>query len=277
MESNGFGLCADVFEYGPDPGTINCDDPTNGKRPTQEVFRYLEIFADLAARKIETVRLLNRQVEIEAQLRVSEERYRTIFDRSADSFFLMDDLFRECNRASLKLFGCDEDDIVGHSPAEFSPKFQPDGQRSDKLAAEYINRARGGSPQNFEWTHMRKDGTELNCEVSLAAIDVNGRPMIMAIVRDLTERRRAAHDKETSAIASQLFLSSRTLDLVYSQLPKILVSRFNVGCAAIEIYDSASDEMVLAGEEGTGLLPGFRSPVSMSVTGTVARTGETRN
>lgn len=255
-------------------GTINCDDPTNGKRPTQDVFQYIEIFADLAARKIETVRLLNRQNEIEAQLRVSEERYRTIFDRSADSFFLMDDLFRECNRASLRLFGCDEDDIIGHSPAEFSPKFQPDGQRSDKLASEYINRARHGSPQNFEWMHLRKDGTELNCEVSLAAIDVNGKPMIMAIVRDISERRRAAHDKETSAIASQLFLSSRTLELVYSQLPKILVSRFNVSAAAIEIYDPSTDEMIIAGEEGTGLSTGFRLPVSMSISGTVARTGE---
>ncbi|MBK8130600.1 MAG: PAS domain-containing protein [bacterium] len=97
-------------------GNINCDDPVNGKRPTADVFQYLEIFADLAARKIETVRLLNRQAQIESQLRESEEKYRTIFDRSADSFLLMDDLFRECNDATLKIFGCEYDDIIGHSP-----------------------------------------------------------------------------------------------------------------------------------------------------------------
>ncbi len=255
-------------------GSINCDDPVNGKRPSAEVFQYLEIFADLAARKIETVRLLNRQAEIEAKLRASEKLYRTVFDRSADSFILMDDLFRECNEATLRTFGCDRDDIVGHSPLEFSPKFQRNGERSDKLASEYIASARDGSPQSFEWLHLRKDGTELDCEVSLGAIDVGDRPMIMAIVRDVSERKRAAHDKETAAIASQLFLSSRTPDLVYSQLPKILVSRFGVSAAAIEIYDAAADEMILVGEDGTGLPLGFRVPLSMSFTGTATRTGE---
>ncbi|MBL0061904.1 MAG: PAS domain S-box protein [bacterium] len=255
-------------------GTINCDDPVNGKRPNAEVFQYLEIFADLAARKIETVQLLNRQAEIESQLRESEEKYRTIFDRSADGFFLMDDLFRECNDAALKLFSCEHDDVIGHSPAEFSPKFQPDGQRSDKLASEYINRARNGNPQSFEWVHLRKDGAELNCEVSLASIDVSGRSMIMAIVRDITDRKRMAHDKDTTAIASQLFLSARSMDLVYSQLPKILTSRFPLNIAAVELYDQLSDEMVLVGEENTGLPLGFRVPAAMTISGTVVRSGD---
>ena len=255
-------------------GTINCDDPVNGKRPSAQVFQYLEIFADLAARKVETVQLLNRQAQIEAQLRESEEKYRTIFDRSADGFLLMDDLFRECNDATLKLFGCEQDDIVGHSPAEFSPKYQADGQRSDKLAAEYISRARSGIPQNFEWTHLRKDGAELFCEVSLAAIDVSGRAMIMAIVRDVSERKRVAHDKDTTAVASQLFLSARSIDLIYSQLPKILTSRFPLEIAAVELYDPSTDELVLVGEENTGLPLGFRVASSMSVSGTVVRTGD---
>ncbi len=255
-------------------GTMNCDDPINGKRPNAEVFQYLEIFADLAARKIETVQLLNRQAEIESQLRESEEKYRTIFDRSADGFFLMDDLFRECNDAALKLFNCEHDDIIGHSPAEFSPKFQPDGQRSDKLASEYINRARNGNPQSFEWVHLRKDGAELNCEVSLASIEVSGRSMIMAIVRDVTDRKRMAHDKDTTAIASQLFLSARSMDLVYSQLPKILTSRFPLTIAAVELHDQNSDEMVLVGEENTGLPLGFRVPATMTISGTVLRSGE---
>lgn len=255
-------------------GTINCDDPVNGKRPNAEVFQYLEIFADLAARKIETVQLLNRQAEIESQLRESEKKYRTIFDRSADGFFLMDDLFRECNDAALRLFACELDDIIGHAPAEFSPKYQPDGQRSDKLAAEYISRARNGTPQNFEWLHLRKDGAELNCEVSLASLEVSGRSMIMAIVRDISERKRMAHDKETTAISSQLFLSARSMDLVYSQLPKILTSRFSFDMAAIELYDHLTDECVLVGETNTGLPLGFRVPASMTISGTVVRSGD---
>ncbi|MCB9366642.1 MAG: PAS domain-containing protein [Calditrichaeota bacterium] len=255
-------------------GSVNCDDPVNGKRPTAEVIQYLEIFADLAARKIETVRLLNKQEEIEAKLRASEELYRTLFNRSADSFILMDDLFRECNEATLKMFNCEREDVINHSPVEFSPKYQPGGGRSDKLAAEYIERARKGAPQNFEWVHLSKDGTELSCEVSLASIDIGGQPKIMAIVRDVSERKRAARDKETAAIASQLFLSSRTPELVYSQLPKIMVSRFGVSASAIEIYDGASDEMVVVGEDGTGLPVGFRAPLSMTFSGTVLRSGE---
>lgn len=218
-------------------GVINCDDPLDGSRPTPETFLYLELFADLAARKVEMVSLLEQQSRIEAALRQSEQKYRTIFDRSADSFFLMDELFRDCNEKACELWKCTKEDIVGHSPVEFSPEFQPDGQLSMPKAKNYILAAMRGDPQVFDWVHKAKDGTLLFCEVSLAAVDIGGGNTILAIVRDNSDRKREADEKETMSVTSQLFLSAIGIESIYSQLPGILSDRYAMHTVVIELYD----------------------------------------
>lgn len=231
-------------------GTINCDDPIDGNRPTQETFLYLELFADLAARKVEMVRLLEQQSRIEAALRQSEQKYRTMFDRSADSFFLMDELFRDCNQKACELWKCTKDDIVGHSPVEFSPEYQPDGQLSTIKARNYILSAMGGEPQIFDWVHKAKDGTLLYCEVSLAAVDIGGGNTILAIVRDNSDRKREADEKETMSITSQLFLSANGIESIYSQLPGILSDRYEMQTVVIELYDREQNLVRTMGSHG---------------------------
>jgi PAS domain S-box-containing protein len=171
-------------------GSINCDDPVDGRRLTAETFIYLELFADAAARKVETAQLLEQQREAEDAVHQSEERYRTLFERSNDGFFLMDELFRDCNNKACELWTCDREDIVGHSPVEFSPEYQPDGRLSTEAARQYIHKAMSGEPQVFYWLHKRKDGVLLDCEVSLAGIRVRDEDLVLAIVRDITERKR---------------------------------------------------------------------------------------
>ncbi len=172
-------------------GCINCDDPVDGKRPTREVFFYLELFAELVAHKVETARLMEQKLITEEALRQSEAHYRTVFSCSGDSFFVLDHIFRDCNEKACELFGCTREDIIGHVPAEHSPEYQPDGRLSTIAAVEYINQALSGTPQTFPWTHMRKNGTLIDCEVSLTSMRIGSQDLLFAVVRDETERRRA--------------------------------------------------------------------------------------
>ncbi len=199
-------------------GSINCDDPSDGRRPNAETFFYLELFADLAARKVEGVQLLDRQKRTEEALRQSEEKYRTIFSRSGDGFFLMDELFRDCNSKACELWRCTPEDIVGHSPIEFSPEYQPDSRLSSVAATEYIHKAMGGEPQAFYWKHKCKDGTLIDCEVSLAAVLVADEKLVLAIVRDITERKGAELERETILRVLKI---ANTCDLWDQMVPQI--------------------------------------------------------
>ncbi len=132
------------------------------------------------------------------ELREGEEKYRTLFEVAGDAIFIMDvsqehgARFMECNERTLKLFGCDHrDQIIGKGPADFSPSIQPDGQPSGEKVMKLAGAITEGHPQCLEWAHQRLDGTPFEVEVLLNRIELKGRPLLQAVVRDITERKRA--------------------------------------------------------------------------------------
>src|SRR5688572_9668383 len=65
-------------------------------------------------------------------LRNSEFRLRTLFNSASDAIFTMDNkTFIDCNEATLRIFHCKRDQIVGQTPFRFSPAIQPDGRSSE--------------------------------------------------------------------------------------------------------------------------------------------------
>ncbi|HUI10204.1 MAG TPA: PAS domain S-box protein [Bacteroidota bacterium] len=135
---------------------------------------------------------LTDQRATDAALRESELKYRTLFDSASDAIFLMNDgVFVDCNRKTLDMFGAPADGILGRTPQDFSPPVQPDGTPSDEKARALIRAALGGTPQRFEWRHARADGSEFDAEVMLNRLGpAAGSPDLLAIVRDITERKR---------------------------------------------------------------------------------------
>lgn len=119
--------------------------------------------------------------------------YHVLFDNANDAVFLMDfDTFVECNPMALKMFGCTREQIIGTTPyGPFSPEFQADGSRSKEKAREKLKLVMNGNSQSFDWSHLRYDGSHIETQVSLNPIRLNGNTYVQAIVRDVTNHKRA--------------------------------------------------------------------------------------
>ncbi len=149
------------------------------------------------------------------ELRESEGKYRLLFDGSVDAILLLTDVVVDCNAQACRLFGCSRQELIGRSPEDLSPTRQQDGRRSAEAVKEHIEAALGGTPQFSEWTLNRRDGKVVDTEIWLKALSMAGRPVLLAIIRDVTERKHAEESVRRSlrtatdimsAIPSGLFI-----------------------------------------------------------------------
>ena len=139
---------------------------------------------------------LSRRENTTRELEQSEARYRSLFENSVDGIFLMSERFVDCNEQACKMFACQREDVIGHMPDEFSPEYQPNGERSSEAANQRIQAALNGNPQVFAWEHLRKDGIPLEAEMSLKAIQFPKQTLIMAVMRDMTKSREIERSEQ---------------------------------------------------------------------------------
>ncbi|MFZ5628018.1 MAG: PAS domain S-box protein [Spirochaetota bacterium] len=138
---------------------------------------------------------LTPRKEAELKLALSEQKYRKLFVDSPEAYLIMlDGIFVECNRASEKLVGGSRTDILGKSPTEFSPEFQPNGRRSSEYAKELIAEAWQKKELAFEWVHLRVDGTPFTALVNLTVLEYDDAPVLLVTWRDITERKKLFDD-----------------------------------------------------------------------------------
>jgi len=154
-----------------------------------------------------------QQAALEA-LRESEERYRTLFEAAQDGIFLMiEDVILSCNPAAERLFGMSRERLVGTSPFHWSPAYQSDGQESRTKGGELLRQAHQGKLQRFEWLHQDASGRLFEGEISLSQVQLMGQTMVLALVRDITERKQAE---------AALRASEEKYRLLVNQIPAVV-------------------------------------------------------
>lgn len=152
------------------------------------------------------VRMLGAHTDITQQklaeqfLSESEKKYRNVFESFIDALFLIDvntGKIIDYNPSALKLHQIEtHDEFIGLTPYDLSPEFQPNGQSSKKMAMEYIDKAYKEGSAEFEWIHERRDGSKFPVLVTLSAISIRGKDLVLAFNRDLTELKEASKKRE---------------------------------------------------------------------------------
>lgn len=170
---------------------------------------------ELIERAVHVVRIAIKRKLAEEALLESERKFRTLFENAGDAILISDgDRFIDCNARTLELFHCQtRDQIVGRTIHDFSSLIQPDGRPSADSASEKIIAALAGQPQFFEWTYHTLHGTTFPAEVSLNPVELGGRTLLQAIVRDISERKAAEEEIRSLNTGLELRVEQRTSEL----------------------------------------------------------------
>ncbi len=189
--------------------------------------------------RVAAARDITDRKKAEMELKESEEKYRLLFERANDAIFLMDgDVFIDCNPETLEMYGCKYDEIVGKTPYDYSPEYQPDGSLSKDKAIDLINASLRGEIKTFEWIHTKKSGEVFNAEVSLNRIVIKNKDYVQAIVRDITERKLAEKALQESNEKYKRLANATFEGIGYTYQGQIVETNSRIA----EMYGYAEDE-----------------------------------
>ena len=142
----------------------------------------------------------------ELALRASEEKYSALFNDARDALVTlsMQTLnFKNLNKSAIEMFGAvSEDEFLVNSLWAISPEFQPCGLPSDVKAKEMNSIALRNGYHIFEWQHKRADGETFSAEVLLSRLHIKDETLLMATIRDNTEK--IASEKAKYILEQQL-------------------------------------------------------------------------
>jgi PAS domain S-box-containing protein len=117
-------------------------------------------------------------------------RFRTALDASADAIYIIDReamRFVDANRMAWESLGLARDELLQLGPQDIKPEFD-----RETLAARFDAITSGEDTRGIIQTlHRRRDGSVFPVEVFLRPLRSGAQDMLVAVVRDVTERRQA--------------------------------------------------------------------------------------
>lgn len=132
---------------------------------------------------------ITEQKKYEEELRLSEQRYRMLFDAGNDAIFVhtMESngkmgLFTEVNDVACNRLGYSRDELLRMSPGDI------DAEEMSPNRKIIVSRLLSEKQATFEMVHKAKDGRRIPVEINSRIIEIDGAIYVISIARDITER-----------------------------------------------------------------------------------------
>ncbi len=131
--------------------------------------------------------------KIASSLTESEEKFRTLADSAQDAFVMLDDEDQIIfwNRAAAEMFGYNAEEITGK---KFHEHLKPERFRATSangFSRFLVSDTGLTTGKVTELILLKQDGTEFPVELSVAVVELRGKQVTVAVIRDITSRQRA--------------------------------------------------------------------------------------
>ncbi|MBI5963286.1 MAG: PAS domain S-box protein [Chloroflexi bacterium] len=173
----------------------------------------IESFAVQVAISLKNVHLshqmqgeLTARRQVEEQLRTSTSTYEGIFNSITEAVYILDGdgIFLKVNSGAEKMYGYHPEYFVGRTPEFLSAP----GKNDFSKVAEYIHQAYQGQSLEFEFWGLRKDGSIFPKDVRLTPGIYFGKKVVIAVGRDITERKQAEESLRASEAKNRALLEA---------------------------------------------------------------------
>jgi len=174
---------------------VTFSDMSERKEVEKELQTYRHHLEELVKERTSELTVSNDQLELEinerkqaeAKLRESELKYSTLVEQARDWVVIVQDgVFKFANKAVSTITGYAVEEVMGKPFVDF---LSPESR--DFVSQRYALRLTGENPPSFyEAKVLNKDGTTRDIEISAEVIQYQEKPATMAVVRDITARKK---------------------------------------------------------------------------------------
>ncbi len=199
---------------------------------------------------LSVARDISERREREQALRASEEQYRAIFNATTDGLVLRDAELRlvDVNPALLAMTGFTREETLGEQRVLFAPP-----ELHGRVRDAY-RRALAGEHVVYESQAIRRDGSRFEVEMRYLPIQYQGRPHVLAVARDVTERKRAEQAVRASEAQYRAIFNASDDALV---LWDSSLRRVDVNPAYERVFGWTREEVVGHGYEARTVSPEY--------------------
>ena len=137
------------------------------------------------------------RMQADAALQDNRMQLEGIFNSTMDAIVTIDEEQKIVifNPAAEQIFGCPASEAIGQTLGRFLPEYVRNEHREHLRAFSQTNLTqRSMKTPPLALTCLRADGEAFPSEVSISQLELGGRKLYTAIVRDVTERKRAEDD-----------------------------------------------------------------------------------
>ena len=191
----------------------------------------------------DTNKILVSEISQRQKAEESLKRFRSVMDQAGEAIFITDintGAFIDINETACKQLGYDREELLqfGIKDIELKYKSQPDLSnhlKGVKKVDESIIIEDG--------IHQRKDGSTYPVEVSISSKTINNRPLLLAIARDITDRKQAENQikaslKEKETLLKEIHHRVKNNLTVISSLLGLQITRVSDEKAKEALQDS---------------------------------------
>ncbi len=176
------------------------------------------------------------------------ELYRQAFERVSDAVFIHDytgKLYR-VNETASRMLGYSREALLAMNILEI------DATPSKRRLQQFIRELEENGELRFETEHVLRGGGRLPVEVHASRITLEGEPLVLAIVRNIEERKLFEESLRGLSRNALEFISPETEEQLYPHICRRLADELPEAMVLLGKYEPEPELLVVRGEAGLG-------------------------